>query len=192
MGQNQHISLESAELLTTREESTMMAKLRPMAKGLVAMLPSVKDTRKGRSHSKQWKTLFVVLGILIALASDPAAIALGVGIATMVFWLPLPAIYKRGLQMKIQKMGTRQVKTWEPILLEIRKDHLFAKRGKEQLFRVPLKEVIKSDDGFRRKASDLLIRDKAPGESATTTIRIDDDDLLKLESFCLNSVFPEI
>lgn len=183
MGQNQHISLESAELLSTREELTAMAKLRPMAKGFVAMLPSVKDTKKGRSHSKQWKTVFVVLGILIALASDPAAIALGIGIATMVFWLPLPAIYKRGLQIRIQKMGSKQVRKWEPIVLEIRKDHLFAKRGKEQLFRVPLKELVRSEDGLRRKANDLLIRDKAPGASATTTIRLEDADLEQLRGF---------
>ena len=180
MGQNAFKTLESAELLEVKTEESLVAKLRPALTAAIGFLPSVKDSRKGRSHAQQWKILFVVLGVVVALAADPAAIALGVFIATLVFWLPLPALAKRSLLLRVQKMGRREVRTWTSVTLEIRKDVLQAKNGKTQVFRVPLSELVASTDEVRRKAGDLVIRGPGSNADGQTTLRLNEHDFEEL------------
>lgn len=184
MAQNQPITLQSAELLIARETPTALARFRPTARSIVKLLPSVKDSRRGRIHANQWKIVFLVVGIMIALTADPAALAIGLGIASLVFWLPLPALAKRSLLLKVQKMGSKQTSSWEPILLEIRKDILQAKHGKDLLFRAPLADFKKVDDGLHRAVNDVLIRHQDVIHTGTTTIRLNQDDLDRLKSCC--------
>ncbi len=184
MAQNQPITLSSAELLIARETPTAMARFRPTARSLVKLLPSVKDSRSGRIHANQWKLIFLVVGIMIALTADPAALVIGLGIASLVLWLPLPALTKRSLLLKAQKIGAKQTSSWEPICLEIRKDVLQAKHGKDLLFRAPLADFKKVEDGLHRSVSDVLIRHQDVIHTGTTTIRLNQADLDRLTSVC--------
>jgi hypothetical protein len=111
------LELEAKIPRTTREE-TALAPVARLGARLAALLPTHKNTKRGRSSARTVKLVLFAVGFVVVVA-EPGALtfAIGAALALAGLALPLPELQKRSLVRRLRRGAHRRRTTMVPASL---------------------------------------------------------------------------